>query len=59
MTFTRILDRLIIILLIIWFAVTNYGTYYHAKENHHHLHQIGCHVGIEDDCQWLTQKEIK
>jgi len=52
----NVLERLCFAIVIIWFAVVNHGTFYNAKENHRHLHQIGCHVGIEDDCQWLRKE---
>jgi len=50
-------DQLFIAILSVWYAVIIYGIDHNTRENHQHLHQIGCHVGIEGDCKWMKEKD--
>ena len=51
------LDKIYIAVMAFFYAIVIYGMNHNIKENHNNLHQIGCHVGIEDDCQWLRESE--
>ena len=50
------LDRLFISFMVILLAISIRSIEYSARESHRHLHQIGCHVGVEDDCRWIEDE---